>query len=496
MGRSTGTDSRPKFRYQTMETAHVEAIGFTSRASTRIIAIAAGLGVVALIIALAFVFSTSSGASRVAENAQALHEANAAAGSVALSRAALSQATVFGIDFELGVTAEEARDTALEAAVVTLEDAALWAGVLRASGAAGTLGDDVGEFATIGNEMVRLLRAGDTLAAEELRDSRLEPHYSVLAASLAERQAATVDEIHRTERFAGSVAWLTRLLATLLIPAAAITVYFLLVRRQLRDARLTMDAELRAERELGKAKDDFIASISHELRTPLTSIHGFSEYLIGSDTLDPDETLELVGIIHEDSIELSRMVDDLLTAARVESDALAFTYGYIDLRAETVAATGAMSRAGTTVTIMGDVLCWADPNRVRQIVRNLVSNAIKHGGPTVNVYLEGDGDRSVLTVSDDGDAMEPEVERRMFDRFVHDGEETLLTGSVGLGLSIARSLARTMGGDIRFVRAGGWTNFEVSLPRTDGVPIEVPNAAQEPIATDGPFAERVLTAYS
>ena len=93
--------------------------------------------------------------------------------------------------------------------------------------------------------------------------------------------------------------------------------------------------------------------------------------------------------------------------------------------------------------VLGDVMCWADPNRVRQIIRNLVSNAIKHGGPTVNVYLESDGERAVLTVSDNGEAMEPEVEQRMFDRFVHDGVETLLTGSVGLGLSIARSLAMT-----------------------------------------------------
>jgi signal transduction histidine kinase len=154
-----------------------------------------------------------------------------------------------------------------------------------------------------------------------------------------------------------------------------------------------------------------------------------------------------------------------------------------------------MARSGATVQIKGDVLCWADPTRVRQIVRNLVSNAIKHGGPMVDVYLESDGDRAVLTVSDNGDALDAELEERMFERFVHDGVETLLTGSVGLGLSIARSLARTMGGDIRFVRADGWTNFEVSLPRKEGVPIEVPPAAQEPIVTDGPFAERVLAPY-
>lgn len=479
-----------------MEAEKTEPVGFATRTRTRIIAVVGGLGIVAILIALAFVFATSSGARQVAESARSLHEANAAAGSVALSRAALAQATVFGIDNELGVASDEALDIALGAATVTLEDVDHWADVLGSSSSTNLIASDLNEFTSIGGRIVALLVDGSPIQAEQLRSSDLEQGYDVLAAALASRQASTVDEIRRTERFAGVVGWLTRLLATLLIPAGAIIVYFLLVRRQLRDAKLTMNAQLEAEQELGRAKDDFIASISHELRTPLTSIYGFSEYLVNNDVLDPVETVELVALIHEDSVELSRMIEDLLTAARVESDALKFAYDYVDLRAETLAATGAMTRGGSTVQIMGDVLCWADPNRVRQIVRNLVSNAIKHGGPTVDVYLEGDGDRAVLTVSDNGEVMDPEVEQRMFDRFVHDGVETLLTGSVGLGLSIARSLARTMGGDIRFVRAGGWTNFEVSLPRKEGVPIEVPAAAQEPILTDGPFAERILAAYS
>jgi signal transduction histidine kinase len=479
-----------------MDTEKAEPVGFATRTRTRIFAVGGGLGIVAILIALAFVFATSSGARQVAESARALHEANATAGSVALSRAATAQAIVFGIDNELGVASDEALNIALAAATASLGDVAHWSNVLASSPSTRAIADDLDKFTDTGSQIVDLLAGHQPVEAEQLRDSVLEPEYGALAAVLASRQASTVDEIRRTERFAGVVGWLTRLLATLLIPAAAIIVYFLLVRRQLREAKLTMNAQLEAEQELGRAKDDFIASISHELRTPLTSIYGFSEYLVNNDILDPEETVELVALIHEDSIELSRMIEDLLTAARVESDALKFTYDYVDLRAETLAATGAMTRSGSTVQVMGDVLCWADPNRVRQIVRNLVSNAIKHGGPTIDVYLESDGDRAVLTVSDNGEVMDPELEQRMFDRFVHDGVETLLTGSVGLGLSIARSLARTMGGDIRFVRAGGWTNFEVSLPRNEGVPIEVPPAAQEPIATDGPFAERVLAAYS
>jgi signal transduction histidine kinase len=477
-----------------METVEVVSAGLATR--TRVIAIIGGLGIVAIVIALAFVFATSSGASQVADSARSLHEANAAAGSVALSRAAIAQATVFGIDHELGVASNDALEAAIEAAEASLEDVDHWAGVLAPDPSTSALAVELDEFTKIGAGILVLLASGQSVEAADVRNSDLEQRYVGVAATLASRQEATVDEIHRTEAFAGVIGWLTRLLATLLIPAAAIIVYFLLVRRQMREAKLTMNAQLEAEKALGRAKDDFIASISHELRTPLTSIYGFSEYLVLTDALDPEETVELVALIHEDSVELSRMIEDLLTAARVESDALRFTYDHVDLRAETLAATGAMTRSGTSVQIMGDVLCWADANRIRQIVRNLVSNAIKHGGATVDVYLESDGDRAVLTVSDNGEELDPELEQRMFDRFVHDGVETLLTGSVGLGLSIARSLARTMGGDIRFVRAGGWTNFEVSLPRKEGVPIEVPQAAQEPIVTDGPFAERVLAGYS
>jgi signal transduction histidine kinase len=459
-------------------------------------AIGGGLGVVAVVIALSFLLAISSGAQRVAATALDLHEANAAAGSAALSRVAVAQATVFGIDHELGVASEEALDVALVAARDSLSDTFQWADILTVNDSTHQIGLDLRAFAETGTRIVALLTAGEVVEAELLRDSALEPDYSGLKGILAERQASTVEEVRRTELFAGIVGWPIRLLATLLIPALAIIVYFFVVRRQMREERLAMAAQIQAQKQVGRAKDDFIASISHELRTPLTSIYGFSEYLVAADALDPEETVELVALIHEDSVELSRMIEDLLTAARVESDALKFTYDYVDLRTETLAATGAMTRSGTTIQVMGDVLCWADANRVRQIVRNLVSNAIKHGGPTVDVYLESDGDRAVLTVSDNGEVMDADVEQRMFDRFVHDGVETLLTGSVGLGLSIARSLARTMGGDIRFVRAGGWTNFEVSLPRKEGVPIDVPPAAQEPIVTDGPFAERVLATYS
>jgi len=450
-----------------MESSDATGAQTNSRTRNRVIAVLGGFGVVAILVALGYVFSTSSSAQQVATNAQELHEANAAAGSAAIARASIAQAVVFSIDHELGVASTEARDAALTEATSTLDGTRRWVEALTANPDTTDLGAELGHLVDTGDEVLDLLVAGGSIAAEQIRTTSFEPLYVAVSDSLGVRQLDIVDEIHTTERFAGVVGWITRLLATLLIPAAAIIVYFIIVRRQIREAGLRMDAKLRAERQLGVAKDEFIAGISHELRTPLTSIYGFSEYLLENEIVDPDEAMELLALINKDSAELSRMVDDLLTAARLESDALRFTYEYVDLRLETDSAIGAMVRAGTDVHVSGELLAWADPVRVRQIVRNLVSNAIKHGGPSVRVYIEEANDEAVITVSDSGEGLTSAIEDRLFDRFVHDGKESLLMGSVGLGLSISRSLAQTMGGDIRFVRASGWTNFEVVLPLED-----------------------------
>ena len=467
MGRPGDKGFPAECRCQRMETDNTSGGRLSSRTRNKAIAVVAGLGVIAILIALGYVFSTSSGAQQVATSARSLHEANAAAGSAAVARASVAQAVVFGIDHELGVASVESRDATIAEARATLGGTAHWVEALQADSATHKLGTELEQFTDTGEHIVELLTSGESIEAEAMRQSTFEPMYAELAASLGARQTVIVNEIHTTERFAGTVGWIARLLATLLIPAAAIIAYFLLVRRQFREAELKLDAKLKAERELSVSKDEFIAGISHELRTPLTSIYGFSEYLLENGILDPDEAMELLGLINKDSAELSRMVDDLLTAARLEADALKFTYGYVNLREETEAAIGAMVRGGTRVGINGEITAWADPARVRQIVRNLVSNAIKHGGESVGVYLETASGEAVITVSDNGDGLSPEVEDRLFDRFVHDGTESLLMGSVGLGLSIARSLAQTMGGEIRFVRASGWTNFEVSLPLRD-----------------------------
>ncbi len=273
------------------------------------------------------------------------------------------------------------------------------------------------------------------------------------------------------------------MIVTLLIPGAAIIIHQLIIRRQYRERRVHMEAQIEAERELNRSKDDFIAGVSHELRTPLTSILGFSEYLLEFGLVDPTESLELISMINEDSAELTRMVDDLLAAARIDADALSYNIMPLELKGEVKHLVDQYRRAGTKIEVVGArTVGLADRSRLRQILRNLISNAERYGGSQIEVDIAVTRGRAVIRVIDDGLGVKPEMVDRLFTRFMHDGEVTLTSGSVGLGLAIARQMARDMGGDITYQRTLGMTLFSVILP------LAAPNALPTP-HTDVPDAE-------
>ena len=464
-----------------------------SRTKNGVVAVVSGLAGIAILLTLAFIFSSASNAERVAANAEALHETNAAVGSAALTRAAVSQAVVFGIDYTIhGVATRGARDQAVAAAEANLAETEAWAQTLAAEGETEQLAAELASLVDAGRSVVALVARGSISDADIEHRNVFEPLYTSVANQLTARQDVVAARINDTERVAGLVGLATQLLTTLLIPAATILIYFFIVRRQYREEHLRMETKLAAERELSTSKDDFIAGLSHELRTPLTSIYGFSEHLLENGLTDPVEALELIHLINKDSADLSRMVDDILTAARLESDVLAFEYQAVALYEESAAAIAPLQRNGADVRLEGNALVWADPVRTRQIIRNLVNNAIQHGGPAVEVYMETNQKNAVVTVSDNGPGVDPSIADRLFERFVNDGVESLLNGSIGLGLSIARSLARTMNGDVTYVRAGGWTNFVLTLPLLDTADLwEAKTSAQQDALVGVPLSERV-----
>jgi signal transduction histidine kinase len=220
--------------------------------------------------------------------------------------------------------------------------------------------------------------------------------------------------------------------------------------------------------ELAQAKDRFIAAVSHELRTPLAAVVGFAaEMASGLDDRTPGEIAEMASHIYTQSLEVSHLVDDLLTAERAASGNLTVTPGEIHLLDECRDVVES-TIAETMIEVTGsEVVAHADSLRTRQILRNLLTNATRYGGDAIKVEVSGRGGSARIVVKDNGAGVKGIDADRIFDPYYRSGAATAKPDSVGLGLSVARQLARLMQGDLVYRRVAGWTEFELSLPMVD-----------------------------
>ncbi len=215
---------------------------------------------------------------------------------------------------------------------------------------------------------------------------------------------------------------------------------------------------LRLSDEAHTIKNDFVAMVSHELRTPLTSIAGFADTLVNGWTdLPAEEVDEFLRIINRQSIYLGDLVEDVLVIPRLEANRLRLDPELFDLGdliediAEMVFPNG--GRKTSLVSLPDGVRVYADRRRVQQIVRNLMENARKYGGDQIMVEGFVMGDQYMVIISDNGPGVPNEETQRVFENFeqVSKGDARESSG-IGLGLPIARRLARAMGGDVWYER--------------------------------------------
>ncbi|MEX0826135.1 MAG: HAMP domain-containing sensor histidine kinase [Acidimicrobiia bacterium] len=247
-------------------------------------------------------------------------------------------------------------------------------------------------------------------------------------------------------------------------------------------------------RQLVVSKDEFLASVSHELRTPLTSVLGYADLLRREET-DPEEQRAILGTIADQATDLANIVEDLLVGARAELGQLVVNRMEIDLVDEVGRLlTGMPLAAGVAFEVVGNKpIALGDGVRVRQIMRNLLSNAERYGGATVAVRVESDGDRACIAVRDDGPPLNDATAAQVFDRYYRHRGEVGQPGSVGIGLTISRDLARLMGGDLTYRHEDGWTVFELSLP------VVLPRysgGGAERSEAEGQLTQSVLPRYS
>ncbi len=218
----------------------------------------------------------------------------------------------------------------------------------------------------------------------------------------------------------------------------------------------------RAEEELAdqiSARDQFIATVSHELRTPLTGALGMLE-LVSSGEIDDAERDEMVQLALHQVKDMADIVEDLLVSARAASGFLTVnpeTMNVSDSVEHVLAVTGEPFQTD----IQPHVVAWADPVRVRQIVKNLATNAVRYGGAERRVVVSTSNGVVSVEVRDSGEPLDPDFVARIFEPY--ERAVSPRRQSVGLGLTVARTLARLMGGDVTYEHVGQ-AIFRLTLP--------------------------------
>jgi len=256
--------------------------------------------------------------------------------------------------------------------------------------------------------------------------------------------------------------------------------------RELMAATTELRAANEQLQELDRLKDDFVSTVTHELRTPLTSIRAFSEILHDNPGLDADERQKFLTIIIQESERLTRLINQVLDLAKLESGRAEWQVGEVDVKAvveDSLDATSQLFRAKNVglATRLPDAAPFvrADRDRLVQVLINLLSNAVKFVPPEVgHVVVEVAAAAGMLrvSVSDNGPGIEPLNQQVIFEKFRQAGDT--LTGKphgTGLGLPISRQIIEHFGGRLwvdSVPGAGATFTFEL--------PVATPAAVQEP----------------
>jgi signal transduction histidine kinase len=267
----------------------------------------------------------------------------------------------------------------------------------------------------------------------------------IMVASVVQEEALTIDEVRE-----------------ILDEASQVIAYSHRLEQKSRELEAAT-AELRVAnerlKELDRLKDDFISTVTHELRTPLTSIRSFSEILLDDPDIDPAKRKTFLGIITSESVRLTRLINQVLDLAKIESGAADWRNASIDMKAlvsQTVAGMQELfreRRIELAVELPERVpAVMADSDRIVQVLMNLLSNAMKfcdrdHGRVRVAVTVQKTQVR--VEVSDNGPGIRTEDQAAIFDKFRQGGDS--LVGKpqgTGLGLHISRHIVERFGGRI------------------------------------------------
>jgi PAS domain S-box-containing protein len=227
---------------------------------------------------------------------------------------------------------------------------------------------------------------------------------------------------------------------------------------QLEDSTRAHHDELRLER-LIQGRDEFVAAIAEDIRVPIGAVLDLTAQAVG----DPVDLHRTVRHIDSHTREVASIVDDLIVSAgKAPSQPLARAVNAAVLCRE---ALSEVPDAESIAVEVGATSLWADPGMTIRILDSLVANAIRYGGSVVSLETAGSGPDTVISVIDDGPAIPVPDREKIFNGDLRAGAPVTRPAAVGLSLTVARSLARQMDGDITYRRTGDGHNvFELRLP--------------------------------
>lgn len=427
------------------------------------------IAIAGLLAALALVYSNANGVAEVADQARTQQASESALGAAAAARNALGQVLILAS----GDLTEAATLAAwIDEAGLVLADLDQRIRLLTVDADPTGVAAAAATALDLSRRTLDLVADGDAEAAGTLATTETADAFDDLTDRLVAVRDAAAGAIASARLEAGDVATASRFMVAFFVPSLAIVAGIIVLRRRRRRERLAADLE--RERTLSRSKDQLIANLSHELRTPLTGIYTSALAIDELHGADGEIARELNTLIIDQSADLTRMVEDLLVSAQADAGRLAFTIAPTSIGGEVSAVIREFARSGATLEVhVADGLVAADPGRLRQVLRNLISNAVRHGGPTVRIQGAALQDGYLIQVIDDGPGIPAEIEDRLFERFVHQGDRPLIVGSVGLGLAITRVLAEGMGGSIGYRRNAGLTIFSLRLANAAERPAEV-----------------------
>jgi PAS domain S-box-containing protein len=224
----------------------------------------------------------------------------------------------------------------------------------------------------------------------------------------------------------------------------------------------------RARERTDRSRADLVSTVAHELRSPLTSVKGFTATLLAKwDRFNDEQKKLMLQTVNADADRVTRLLTELLDVSRIDAGRLEMRRQVIDLPAAVRKAVAGQIAGGEpedrfVVRIEGELPeIWADPDKIDQVVGNLVENALRHGAGTVTVTVLPYDTGAEVLVEDEGEGIPPETAARVFTRFWRGNRGR----GTGLGLYIVKGLVEAHGGSVEVGRAaGGGARFRFELP--------------------------------